>query len=153
VQEPPPQIDSALVVAYANVEDIAFRRSGRLYVDGEVLEKVPRLAICVSLGEDLGPLLFHCDEQWNCLGTSGGDSIDDVKTLAEQNYPGVAARWKDSGYSREDAVAHYDSQSEGLRCSFCGRRPYEMDRGMIEGREATICFDCVERLHADVRGQ
>jgi hypothetical protein len=151
MHRPPPQIDSARVIAYADVENLEYRKAGALYVGDTLLEKVPRLAIGVSLGEDVDPMLLHCDEQWNCLGTSGASSVEGVKSLAERNYPGVSSRWTESGYTVEQAIAHYDVQSEGLRCSFCGRRSYEMGRSLIKGRNATICYDCVERFQAELR--
>ena len=92
-QLPPPGIGSARVLCYAFVDDIAYRKWGSLYSDGVLVEKVPRLAICVNLGKDIGPLLFHCDEEWNVLGTSGAETVDEVKLRAEKNYPGVGSRW------------------------------------------------------------
>jgi hypothetical protein len=89
-----------------------------------LIEKVPRLAICSNLGNDIGPLLFHCDEEWNVLGTSGAATVDEVKELAERNYPGVSSRWIDTNVSIEEALRYYDEDTEGLKCSFCGKRPF-----------------------------
>ena len=57
------------------MDDIPYHRYGSLYVDGKLLEAVPCLAIVVNLGKDIGPMLFHCDEEWNALGTSGNQSV------------------------------------------------------------------------------
>ena len=76
---PPPVIHSARVLSYAFVDDIPYRKHGRLFVGDKLLEAVPRLAIVVNLGKDIGPLLDHCDEEWNVLGTSGADSVAAVK--------------------------------------------------------------------------
>lgn len=92
---PPPVLDSARVISYAFVEDIPYRKWGALIVDGQLLEHVPCLAICTNLGENIGPSLFHCDSQWNVLGCTGGDAVDELKARAEKNYPGVEARWVD----------------------------------------------------------
>jgi hypothetical protein len=108
---PPPVIASARVISYAFVDDIPYRRWGKLYVGDTLLETVPRLAICRNLGKDIGLLLFHCDEDWEVLGTSGGDSLEAAKEEAEHNYPGVAARWVDVNTSIEDALRFYDDRA------------------------------------------
>lgn len=148
----PPVIDSARVLWYAFVDDIPYRRSGSLIVDGNLLEKVPRLAIAANLGQDIGPLLFHCDEEWNCLGTSGAATVDEVKADAERNYPGVGTRWVETNVTTEEALAYYDSESGNQKCSFCSKRPFEVD-GWIEGPTAIICKGCVETFHRDLHVQ
>lgn len=148
---PPPVIDAARVLAYAAVDDIPYRESGLLLVDGKPLKHVPRLAICVNLGKGLGVLLFHCDEAWNVLGTTVGSSVEEVKARAEMNYPGVAARWVDVGTTVEQGLAFYDEQTGGKRCSFCGRRAFEVE-GWIENQSAIICRGCVEDYYAEFRG-
>ena len=142
-EPPPPVIDSARVLSYAFVDDITYHRYGSLYVDGVLLEQVPRLAICLNLGQDMGPLLYHCDQDWNVLGASGADTVEEVKQRAEKNYPGVATKWIDVNVSVEDALKYYDSDTGGLKCSFCGKRPFEV-KGMVEGNGAIICTNCVE---------
>jgi hypothetical protein len=142
---PPPVIDSARVVSYAFVDDIAYQKSGALYSGGKLVEHVPRLAISINLGEDIGPMLLHCDEQWSVLGTSGAGSVEQVKRGAEKNYPGVSSRWFDVNTSVEDALRYYDSQVGAEKCSFCGRRPFELER-WVEGNNARICSGCVERF-------
>jgi hypothetical protein len=143
---PPPVIDSARVLSYAFVHDIPYRRAGALYCDERLVEHVPRLAICVNIGEDIGPLLYHCDEEWNVLGTVGAESVDALKAHAEKNYPGANSRWVDVNTTVEEALAHYDAETGGLKCSFCGRRPFEVDT-WVRNKEAIICRGCVERLH------
>ena len=138
-------------MSYAFVDDIEYRRWGAHYVDDRLLEKVPRLAICLNLGKDIGPLLFHCDEEWEVLGTSGAESIDAVKARAEKNYPGVSTRWIDVNTSVEEALRFYDEDTEGLRCSFCRKRPFEIEGGWIEGEHATICETCVAEFHRRFR--
>jgi hypothetical protein len=145
---PPPAINSARVVAYAFVDDIPYRQHGRLFVGDKILGAVPQLAIVVNLGKDIGPMLFHCDENWNCLGTSGAENVPAVKKLAERNYPGVASRWVDVDASVEDALRYYDEQTGSLTCDFCGKRPFEFEGGFAGGREAIICRTCVNAYHA-----
>lgn len=117
-----------------------------LYVGGTLLGRVPRLAICLNLGEDIGALLYNCDNNWNVLGTSGGDSIEAAKQLAERNYPGLMSRWVHLDTSVKAALRYYDEQTQGLRCSFCGKRPFEIE-GLKEGNAASICRGCVEDFY------
>src|SRR2546429_9763060 len=102
-QPPPPVINSARVLVYAFVDDMAYRKWCARYSGDTLVEKVPRLAICSNLGKDIGPLLFHCDEEWNVLGVSGAGTIDDVKMRAEKNYPGVGSRWIAANVAVEEA--------------------------------------------------
>jgi len=143
---PPPVLHNARVLSYAYVDDIQYRKWGSLFVGGELLEKVPRLAICTNLGKDIGPMLFHCDEDWNPLGTSGAGSVDEVKADAERNYPGVSTRWVDVSTTVEEALRYYDAEMGGQRCSFCGKRAFEVE-GWIEGKNAIICRGCIENYH------
>jgi hypothetical protein len=92
---PPPVLASARVVAYAYVDDVPYKNWGALYAGDTLIEAVPELAIAISLGKDVDPLLFHCDSQWEVLGTSGGPTIDEAKLRAERNYSRVAKRWID----------------------------------------------------------
>jgi hypothetical protein len=148
---PPPVIASARVMSYAYVDDIPYRKRGGLYRDGQRLHRVPRLAVCINLGRNIGPLLVHCDHDWNPLGTSGAATIDAVKKLAAESYPGVAARWVDVNTSVEDALEYYDGQTQGLMCSFCGKRPFEIEGGLVKGVDAAICRDCVEDCYRAFR--
>jgi hypothetical protein len=150
---PPPVIGSARVMSYAFVEDIPYRRYGSLYVDGKLLEHVPRLAICLNLGKDIGPLLLHCDEEWETLGVTGAPTIEGVKQLAERNYAGVAERWVDVNTSAEQGLEFYDRESGGMKCSFCRKRPFEFKGGWVEGDEAVICHECIEKLYRTLRGE
>jgi hypothetical protein len=143
---PPPVIGSARVLFYAFVDDIAYRKWRTLYSGDLLVEKVPRLAICVNLGKDIGPMLFHCDDEWNVLGTSGAGTVDEVKSGAEENYPGVAARWIDSQVTVEQALSHYDEESGGWKCLFCGKRPFDVS-GMVGDAGKTICRGCVAEFY------
>jgi hypothetical protein len=147
--QPPPVINSARVIAYAIVDDsVAFARRDALYVDGVLLGRVPRLAVCENLGKDLGALLFHCNEAWDVLGVSGGGSVDEAFRHAERNYPGIAKLWVRLDTSREAALAYYDNETDGPKCSFCGCRPFEIEGGIVERQGAVICRSCVFKYHA-----
>lgn len=145
---PPPVIDTARVVSYAFVDDIPYLRADSPFVDGEAIEPVPRLAIAVGLAGPTAPFIFHCDENWISLGASGAETIEQAKQDAERNYPGVADRWIDTNVTVEEALAFYDSETAGLKCSFCGKRPFQVE-GLIEGPKATICRGCVEEFFVD----
>jgi len=147
-QPPPPVIDSARVLAYALVDDIEYKEWGALYSGDTLIEKVPRLAICSNLGKDIGPMLFHCDEEWNVLSVSGGATVNEVKDRAERNYPGVGSRWIDANVGIEEALEYYDEVTEGEKCSFCGKLPFEVT-GMVSSPNAgaAICRECVEDLY------
>ncbi len=99
-----------------------------------------------DLGEDLGALLFRCSEDWEVLGTSGADTVQAAKEHAERNYPGVSARWIDVNTSAEDALRYYDEEAGGLKCSFCGRRPFDL-KAWVEGKGAVICSECIEKYY------
>jgi hypothetical protein len=144
---PPPVIDSARVLSYADVDDIPYQKHGRLYSGDRLIEKVPRLAICVNLGRDIGPLLFHCDEDWAVLGATGRDTVAECKARAEKNYPGVAACWIDLDTPMDIALEYYDAQTDNLQCSFCGRRSFDFN-GYVEVNDVCICRHCVERMYA-----
>jgi hypothetical protein len=149
---PPPVIDAARVVAYAFVDDIPYLGVGTgglaLFGENLPLEPVPRVAIAVGLAGNAGPRVFHCDEEWIALGASGAETVEQAKQEVERAYPGVAERWIDTHVTVEEALAFYDSETAGLKCSFCGKRPFEVE-GMIEGAQATICRSCVEEFYED----
>lgn len=145
---PPPVIDAARVVSYAFVDDIPYLGTTPLLAEDEPIEQVPRLAIAVGLAGHTGPRVFYCDEEWISLGASGAETVEQAKQDIERNYPGVGNRWIDTNVTVEEALAFYDSETAGLKCSFCGRRPFEVD-GLIESPQATICRSCVEEFYAD----
>lgn len=133
-------------MAYAFVEDLDHKKWGALYTGDTLIEKVPRLAICTNLGEDKGPMLFHCDEEWNVFGMSGAPTVDEVRALAEKNYPGVDSRWIDVHVGVEEALKYYDEVTEGLKCLFCGKRPFDVT-GMVGNPGRAICRVCVEDFY------
>jgi ClpX C4-type zinc finger len=145
-QPPPPVICSARVVCYAFVDDLAYHESGTHFVNDVPLGRVPRLAIAVSLAEDAEPLLIYCDEEWELVGVSGDETIASTKRRAARNYPEVEARWIDTGVTHEEAMRYYDEAFDHLKCSFCYKRPFEVE-GMVEGKGVAICRACIESFH------
>lgn len=112
---PPPVLYSSRVLAYAFVADIPYRRWGSLYVGGELLEAVPCLAIATSLEQGHGPMLFHCDREWDVLGATAGATLEELQERAERNYPGVSTRWVILNTTVETAMAYFDAESGGAR--------------------------------------
>ena len=145
---PPPAIGSARLMSYAFVDDIPYRRWGSLLSGDKLIEHVPQLAICLNLGKDIGPLLFHCDEEWNVLGVTGRPTIDEAKARAARNYPGVEARWVDVNTSVDEALQYYDQETNGAKCTFCGKRPFEFT-ACVEANDAIICRACVEEFYEE----
>jgi hypothetical protein len=142
---PPPVLNCARVLAYAHVAScVSFSAKSQLYVGGKQLGRVPALAICKNLGEDIGPLLFHCDEQWNVVGVSGAETIESTLLVAERNYPGLQEHWVWLNTTVEAALAYYDANFGG-RCSFCGKSACEVS-GLVESTNSSICRECVDRF-------
>lgn len=145
---PPPVIDAARVVSYAFVDDIPYCHVGSLFTDQAMIAQVPCLAIAVGLGQQPVPVVFHCDEDWISLAISDAETVQQAKEAIERNYPGVSERWIETNVTIEEALAYYDSETAGLKCSFCGKRPFEVE-GIIEAPSATICRNCVEEFYGD----
>jgi hypothetical protein len=140
---PPPVLDCTCVIAYAHVDpSIPYLAKTALYVGGNLLGRVPALAICQNLAAPLDTLLLHCSEQWNVLGVSGAESVESAVLSAEINYPGLRAQWVYLNSTTEAALAYYDANFGG-RCSFCGKRAFEVS-GLVQGENACICRECVE---------
>jgi hypothetical protein len=143
---PPPALDCARVLAFAILND-SIKHAGRtsLYVGGKELGPVPRLAIC-DASPCSGVLLLHCDADWNVLGIVGCESITDARENAEKTYPGVSACWVDAQVTLDEAEKYLDEIFAGECCSFCGRRPDQLDK-MISKHSARICNHCIEDFY------
>ncbi len=90
---PPPLLDSAKVLKYAIVNtSVEFTGRLCLYVDGKLLGKVPKLAICQNYkAKDY--LLLFCNKKWKVLGVAGYKSIQETKEKAERAYKGITKKW------------------------------------------------------------
>jgi len=147
---PPPVIDFSRVIAYAIV-DSSVEWTGRkcLYVGDELLGAVPRLAICQNVGgQPTDILLLHCDENWESLGCSGAQTIDEVKSQAERAYRGISSKWIETGVTPDEAERWIREHHREMVCSFCGQLPTDSMERWIEGKNASICGACVRRLYA-----
>jgi hypothetical protein len=147
--KPPPVLCSAHVLEYAIVDDsVTYTGKYTLHVDGKPLGPVPRLAICRNLGDDLIHL-FHCDEGWGVLGASGGRTVEDTKAEAESTYKGITQKWQASGVTVTKAQEFQDDLMGGVMCSFCGKRP-EQIQSLVRSAYAAICDECVSTFHRDL---
>jgi hypothetical protein len=134
-------IDSALVQAYA-ICDSSVRFTGKTstYHDGRPVGKVPCLAICRNLRAD-DILLFYCSENWETFGTRGFESVEAAKKQAEIEYDGISSKWVNTKYTRDDLLP----EDLEPKCSFCGAPYFEVE-GLIEGKEAFICYKCAKKV-------
>ena len=151
---PPPVLAGTRVLEYAIVDEtVVFTGRLHLYVDGERLGPVPRLAICQSFESD-ELLLFYCDDEWQTVGVEAWNGpedgqkggIEDAKRSAENCYSGISSRWIALNITEEEARAFYEEQEKEFACSFCGKGPDEL-RSVFRGPQANICGDCVRKLH------
>ena len=151
---PPPIIDSARVLEFANVPDhIAFTGNIHLNVGGEWLGRVANLAVCRNYCNPNDILLLFCDEEWNSRGCIPFGSIEEAKLKAERGYTGISAEWCETPY--DDAVIadflrdeyEVDPTTEWwlFRCSFCQA---EVEGKAITKGWATICVQCVNKFYA-----
>jgi hypothetical protein len=146
---PPPLIGTARLLEYAIVDrSIMFTGSQRLYVDGELLGRVPRLAICQEMSSG-DTLLFRCDRNWNVLAVSGSGTAAQVKATAERAYEGLSKKWIASPYSEEQVQRYLNRQWGGQRCSFCGKWPWQIEK-LFASQSGCICDNCVRSFHASL---
>ena len=146
---PPPAIDFARVIEYALVEEpIRWTGRQRLYVGDVLLGPVPRLVLVQNMdGPLVDVLLFHCDEDWQVLGVNGAATLADAKALAEAAYAGVTKHWMPANVTAAAAERYMRTTFPRAFCSFRDRSAGEAGR-FVESQTATICADCIERLHA-----
>ena len=137
----------AYVVEYALVNSsVSFVDTRTLNVGGEWLGAVPKLAICRNV-KTLEYHLSHCNDDWEELcSVQSGETVEDVRAIAEKHYVGINGKWNPTGYSEAEANAAIEEIKDGMRCSFCGKSAYD-DAGikrLVEGSNANICDICVK---------
>ena len=142
----PPVIASAAVVAFAAVGgSVRYTDSLHLLVGGTRLGRVPRLAIALD-PFDNELFVFHCDAQWNCLGSSGGGkSVAEAKASIERAYPGL--HWTETPRTRDEALRVVRDYWRGQECSFCGRVPPQFESSFAKEGGARICNRCRVEFH------
>src|SRR6266404_6227603 len=145
ISAPPPVLCFARLLAYAIVdESVVFTGKRQVYVEGKPLGRVPCLALCQDVAPDEDEImLFHCDEQWNVLGVSGGETdLEAAKADAEVAYRGIAAKWIDTSISSEEARRWLEQQYPQDLCSFCAQRPSEFPTafGRFKSLSSSACM-------------
>ena len=139
-------IDSSSVIEYA-VRDRQVKYSGHSYLfrDGKEVGPVP----CLVIGRDNeeGVLLFHCSRSWRDLGVTRYDDVKEAKRRAEKIYPGLSSKWRKTGISKRQAKANFEKVWRGTECSFCGKRPYQIEK-MVSKDDVRICNVCVDEIAA-----
>jgi hypothetical protein len=147
---PPPVLDCARVLAYAVVDtSVRYVERKTLFVDGQLLGQVPRLAICQNIGEN-ELMVFHCDNDWNVLGVAAGhDSIAKAKNQVERSYHGIDAKWIDNAVTVAEAEAYLREQFGDDGCSFCGRMFYQVTQ-FFSGSNGRICDICVRKFSGPI---
>jgi hypothetical protein len=149
--KPPAVLSEAMVVAYA-VLDASMPYSGRggLVVDGKKLGRVPRLAIARS-GTDV--LLLHCDPAWKVLGAAVFAGTGEAEHAAERSYPGISGKWRRMRVTKRHAEAFLKALWKGQECSFCHRRPDQVEK-IVAGRSGVrICDICIREMREKLNDQ
>ena len=151
---PPPVIDMARVIAYAVVDSsVEWTGTQQLYEAGQLVGAVPGLALCQNISGDLTDiLLFHCNEEWEVTGCSGGPTLENAKAMAERAYRGISAKWIHMDTTPEQAERWIREHHADMICSFCGKLPAGDDR-VIQGQGAKICSSCVRSFRERLAGQ
>ena len=144
--KPPPVLAGCRVIEYA-LRDRSVKYSGRshLFYGGKEVGPVSRLAI--GRDNERGALVLHCSRTWNVLGIARHAGIKEAKRRAERIYPGLSAKWLKTGVSKRQAKAYLDKALKGVECSFCGKRPDQIDQ-MVSKGNARICNVCVRDIAA-----
>ena len=153
---PPPVLNGGRVLAYAS---LGSRRrpsaEGLMFVENKPLGPVSALAITETPSlpgkrRGHGVLLLYCTRRWSLRGVAGYKSLALARRRAEIMFPGSSARWVSSRVTKAGAERYLDKVWAGLECSFCGRRPDQVER-VVAGKQARICDQCVLAATAIVR--
>jgi hypothetical protein len=150
-KRPPPVLDGAWVIAYAILDGtVQWTGKQTLFVGEKELGPVPRLALCKNLSGGLTDVLvFHCNEQWEVLGVSGGATLEAAKASAERAYRGITSKWVATGVGEDEAREWMRTNHAGHLCSFCERGPGDYEQ-LIGNKSDTvrICNHCLAEYSA-----
>ena len=151
ITAPSPMLESSKLVKYATTDPpVVFTGRQVIYLDGKLLDAAPRLAICENLSDQRMHLLL-CDDDWNVIAASTGDSLVEVEEMAERWYRGIEDKWIKSPYGEEEFRKYAGDQREELRCSFCGRWDWEYGQAFsVQG--SNICDVCVRSFFEKLSG-
>jgi hypothetical protein len=125
---------------------VGFDGAGRIFIGDTLLGRVPRLAIAATPAGRWW--LMHCGRTWNVRTAWDYPSLADAQAAAERRYPGSATRWRRTGYTQARAEAYEERAWRGHCCSFCGRRPVDVEGQMFVAKKnaARVCDVCVDRF-------
>jgi hypothetical protein len=85
------------------------------------------------------------------MGAASYDSVADAKKRADRMYPGSIGCWTEAHVTEEEANRYLDELFKGERCSFCNKRPDEVNQ-MFSGDGSTlICDKCVDEFNRKLR--
>jgi hypothetical protein len=141
---PPPVLAGSKVIAYAILDtSIPYAGRGKLFTDGKPLGRVPRLALTHSRGE---AAVLYCTRAWRVLAGFLYESVVDARGDAERIYPGVSRKWRRVRVTERQAERYLRQLWKGLECSFCGRRPDQIEKMVSRGRRVRICDVCVREI-------
>jgi hypothetical protein len=93
MDRPPPTIDGALVLSYADTSGIAKTDACTFREANQVQEEFAALAIAQYAGAS-DCYLFLCDAHWETLNDSDHRDVVEAKAFAESLYPGISERWQ-----------------------------------------------------------
>jgi hypothetical protein len=140
-----------MVIAYAILDkSIPHASRAGLIVSGRKLGRVPRLAIVRSSVE---VLLLHCSSTWSVLGAAAFANADEAEQSAERAYPGVSRKWRRMRVTKQQADAFLKALWKGQECSFCQRRPDQVEK-IVAGRSgARICDICIREIRGKMNDE
>ena len=148
---PPPVLVSCRVLESALLgRKVGYTGHSDVYSDGREVGPVPRLAIVEALnGGEI--MLLHCGRNWNVKAVAAYASVKGAKQRAERIYPGVSDQWKKSGVSKAQAKAYLARAWKGMECSFCSRRPDQVQHLISKG-STRVCDVCVREFYGGLNG-
>jgi ClpX C4-type zinc finger protein len=152
--KPPPVLNGARVLAYANLghprHPVA---KGTVFVGNKPLGRVSSLVITetpsVPGRPGRGVLLVYCTKAWSLRGVAGFSSVAGAKHRAERMFPDASTRWVPSGVTKAHAERYLKRVWAGQECSFCGRRPDQIQQ-MVAAKRVRICDRCISESSAIV---
>ncbi len=124
-----------------------------MFVGNQPLGRVSNLAITeapsVPGRPGRGVLLLYCTKAWSVKGVAEHDSLAQAKRRAARMFPVSATRWVPSKVTKVQAETFLRKVWAGQECSFCGRRPYQIEQ-MVARHRVRICDRCISEYSAIV---
>jgi hypothetical protein len=145
---PPLVLAMARVLAYAIVDtSVSFTGRQRLFVDGKLLGKVPKIALCQSMDDSptaANVLIFYCNDAWDILGIVGAETLGVAQAEVERCYSGISKKWILMQTTEIEAREWIRTNSHDVKCAFCGRFPSEV---FMSHNSIVICKACIDEFH------